>query len=187
MSSAHHPRYRCILSVCIDPLPYGGVVGTIQSEIGDNDNFSADYQAYGISIGSKIYQNPDIPYQAYVVGFAPYRYCTIEASRQYVFYNENLYVSLSSMDYDDRNKYSSTYESTSISELPEDAISIGETQFISYDTFPRDQLSTNVFPESCKLFYTAGDSSALYLRHPQDTSSYMILVPYPRPSEVYTG
>lgn len=154
------------------------LVGTIQAMFEDYNAPLSDFESYEIPVGEKIYQNPDIPHQAYVeTNSWKFRYRTKEAGRGYIFYNNQLFVSILSLDpqSEESNYYETIFETGFLFEIPEGSVYVGESKFIGYDTFPKENLGTNAFRESCALFRDVKDSSVLYLDHPAD--GYIIFVP----------
>lgn len=141
-------------------------VGQIQSTT--DEHATEDFQANGCDIGTIIYLNPDIPYQAYA---GDRRYCTEEVSEHYVRWQSNLYIHLTSYhrfskcNADYYTKYSDQYESEIANrDIPKNAKLLGYSVFEEYDTFPTGELGNNCYEgDPCPVYQDRDDPNVLYV------------------------
>lgn len=155
------------------------LAGTIESETSGVP--TQDFQARGISVGSKVYLNPDIPHKAYVdFGIGPLPYCTIEASRDYLFHDGILYVSFETIDRKanvDWEDYRATC-GASLEALPETARYLGQTHFVGYNNFPEEELGSNWAEEARPVYQDQDNPALLYLDSGDPIPDFLIYVPY---------
>lgn len=139
---------------------------------------TANFQAYNISKGAKIYYSPEYPQIVYVdSGKMPHRFATVEASKDYLYYNQVVYASLNSLcgwEYENYKKYyAPAYgDLMAVEHIPADAIYIGNSTFAGYNMFVSEELQTNAYPKSGPVFQDHNNPNMLYVGE-----NHMIYVP----------
>lgn len=145
------------------------------------DMASADWTACGLPVGTKIYLDPQIPYQAWVDG--KYRYCTSEMKRDYVMHENNLYVYTGSLQEDSGDAYDKPYRQwSSIRDLSRYKTTyLGDTVFEGYDACPTQELGTNNFPDANAqgVYAYADDPNVLFVGREDYASVYVRLLEQP--------
>lgn len=143
-------------------------IGEVGTEVYDTPK--RNFQAYKIAEGTKVYYDSQLPHVVYLktsASAAPYRYATVEASKDYLYHDETVYVSLSSCGWDYEsyiNNYIPIYgEQITVDKIPEDSIYIGDTRFVGYNMFVFDELETNAFQYPVSVYQDRNNSKLLYV------------------------
>lgn len=140
------------------------------------DMASADWTACGLPVGTKIYLDPQIPYQAWADG--KYRYCTSEMKRDYVMHDGALYVYTASLENGHDESYAPYRQWTSVRNMSRyETAYLGDTVFEGYDACPTQELGTNNFPDSNAqgVYAYADDPNVLFVGRENYASVYVKL------------
>ncbi len=127
-----------------------------------------NFEACNIEKGAKIYYDEQFPHIIYVDGaYSPYRYATAAASQEYIYYDNTVYVSLSSLCGWNYDSYVRDYipiygNNIAVIGVPEDAIYIGETKFVGYNMFVSNELETNEYNHPISVYQDCKNSNILY-------------------------
>ena len=153
------------------------IIGEVEEKVDDTPK--KDFQAHGIEKGSPIYYDSQIPYLVYVKTVsAPYRYATVEASQEYIYHDNIVYVSLSSLCGWDYDSYVRDYipiygDDIAVIGVPENTIYIGETNFIGYNMFVFAELETNEYNHSVPVYQDGNNPNILYAGDCNTTVDYL--------------
>lgn len=145
--------------------------GTIQSET--DDLAEGDWQANGFSVGTEIWLNADVPYQAFTEG--KHLCVTGEARKRYLLHEGELYVSLGDMpsyEGDYYAQYNKKYNPGE--EIPADAVELGTSTFGMYYRYPTNELESNVLTSPHTIYQDSSDSNVLYALSDGGTASVYI-------------
>ena len=136
-----------------------------------------DFQGYFIDEGTKIYYDKRFPQIVYLDSPSYMIRCaTEEASKDYLYYNGTVYVSMTSVCSWDYESYQhdyvplygdSTYATQEIPEgavCPEGAVYLGDTKFIGYNKFVHDEFECNQYDlKPSPIYQDRDDPRILYL------------------------
>lgn len=147
------------------------LAGTIQSET--DGRAEGNWQANGFSVGTEIWLNPDVPYQAFI---GKEHLCvTGEARKRYLLHEGELYVSLGDMpsyEGDYYAQYNKKFDP--IEELPADAVELGTSTFGMYYRYPTNELESNVLTSPHIIYQDSSDPNVLYALSDGGTASVYI-------------
>ena len=151
--------------------------GTIQSET--SDRAVEDWQANGPAVGSEVWLNPDIPYQAFIDG--KHLYVTEEAGRRYLLHDGEMYVYLGSVQSYDGEYYAQYRDSYDLTipkeKLPTDAVELGTSTFGQYYRYPTKELESNLLTKPHTVYQDSADLNVLYALSEGGTASVYIKCP----------
>lgn len=136
--------------------------GEIKETIWDTP--TSNWQSYSLPVGSKVYLDPAIPFQAWIDG--TYRYVTAEAGRDYLLHAGALYVYLGSVQGYDGDYYAAYLNDWNLTMKPEDfpdeLIYLGSSVFEGYDLYPTLELGSNTFATSRDIYQHTEDTNVLF-------------------------
>ena len=136
---------------------------------------TSDWQSYGLPVGSKVYLDPAIPYQAWIDG--AYRYVTEEAAKRYLLHKGELYVFLGSVPVYDGEYYSDYRDAWNLiiksEDLPSETIYLGTSVFEGYDLYPTLELGSNAFTTSRDIYQHTEDTNVLFALLDESSAVYV--------------
>jgi len=136
---------------------------------------SANWQSYAVPVGSKIYLDPKIPYQAWIDG--KYRYATLDALKDYIRYDDELYVYLGSVQGYENDYYESYREiwdlRVAFVQLSNKSRYLGKTIFEGYDMFPTQELGSNSCTASEDVYQYTEDTNILFAVASESAAVYV--------------
>lgn len=142
---------------------------------------TSDWQSYDNPVGSKVYLDPDIPYQAWID--SRYRYATSEAKRSYLMHNGDLYVYVGSIHGYDGDCYSAIVDAwnpvVEHKKLPHDSVYLGKSVFDGYDVFPQQELGSNSFSDAHSIYQYSKDNDVLFATTDNESSRVYVKDPMP--------
>ena len=159
--------------------PSGTIPDTFQyaGEIKETiwDTPTSVWQSYALPVGSKVYLDPSIPYQAWIDG--AYRYVTAEAAKKYLLHESELYVYLGSIHGYDGEYYTDYLDAWDLTvkrkELPAELIYLGSSVFEGYDLYPTLELGSNTFATSRDIYQHADDPNVLFATLDESSAVYV--------------
>lgn len=141
------------------------VIGQVREAVGDREMLTENFQAYGIEEGTKIYYDNQIPYMVYAERNLWYtRLVTEEMHGAFLYHNSMVYVALIRLDYDECQRfYRPIYgDEDLVSEIPEDAIYLGETRFVGYNMRVERELESSHFYRPQAIYQDRHNPGKLY-------------------------
>lgn len=134
-----------------------------------SDKASKNFQGYFLGVGDKIYYDSMWPQVVFVDsgGLMMRRYATVEASMDYIYHNQRVYVALDDLNGWDLDNYRIAYEPIYGNvfwrdKLPENAVCLGDTSFVGYNRFVYNELESNAFAKPTAVYQDFDDPDMLY-------------------------
>ena len=133
---------------------------------------TSDWSAYSLSVGTKIYLDPQKPHQAWVDG--KYRYHVIDAGYDYVMHDGFLYVYLGSVNSSNDEYYREYAKWNYIVNIKKyETIYLGTTIFEEYDSYPLQELGCNSFTNAQEVYSYSENPDILFVAHEDEGRVYV--------------